>query len=245
MTDIKTETIAYTSGDTELTGYLAYDAALTQKRPAVLIVHEWWGLKDTMRRRADMLAELGFTAFALDMYGTGKVTDAPDEAQGFMEDAMSDMNRAEARFVSAKDLVSNHNTVDAGKIAAIGYCFGGAVVLHMARAGIDLSGVVSFHGILETASPAEKGKVNARILVLNGADDPFAPPEQVKKFDEEMRRAGADYEIVNYPGVTHAFTNPGADDIAKRLGLPLAYNKTADEDSWKRMLTFFGEIFSD
>jgi len=243
MTEIKTETIAYQAGADALTGYLAYDAALTAKRPAVLIVHEFWGLTDNVRRRADMLAKLGFTAFALDMYGTGKVTDQPEQAQSYMQDVMSDMKRAEARFVSARDLVAAHASVDAGKIAAIGYCFGGAVVLHMARAGIDLKGVVSFHGILETQSPAEKGKVKARILVLNGADDPFAPPEQVKKFEAEMTAAGVAFEVVNYPGVVHGFTNPGADDIGKRYGLPVKYDKAADEDSWTRMLTFFEEIF--
>ena len=242
MPDIKSEKITYTAGDTELTGYLAYDGSLTQKRPAVLVVHEFWGLTDRMCRIADKLAMSGFAAFALDMYGTGKVSDSPEEAQAFMADAMSDMKRAEARFVSAIDVVSKHPSVDAGKVAAIGYCFGGAVVLHMARAGIDLSGVVSFHGILETQNQAEKGKVKPRILVLNGGDDPFAPLEHIKAFEEEMQNAGADYEVINYPGTVHGFTNPEADEIAAKYKLPVAYNKTADEDSWARMLKLFGEI---
>jgi dienelactone hydrolase len=190
-----------------------------------------------------MLAQLGYTAFALDMYGSGKVADHPDDAKSFMQAVTSDMSRAEKRFDKAKLILQRQPTVDPRHIAAIGYCFGGGIVLHMARAGDDLDGVVSFHGSLGTEVPAAKGKIKARVLVFTGAADPFAPAEVVAAFDQEMQAAGADYELISYPGVKHSFTNPGADEFAQRFGMPLAYDKHADEDSWQRTANFLAEIF--
>jgi dienelactone hydrolase len=242
---VKGEEMVYRVGDTEFTGYLAYDDAVEGKRPGVLVVHEWWGHTPYARMRADMLAEMGYTAFALDMYGTGKVADHPDRAKSFMQAVTANMQEAERRFDAAKALLQQQPTVDADHIAAIGYCFGGGIVLHMARSGEDLDGVVSFHGSLATATPAADGAVKARVLVFNGEADPFVGAEAVEAFEKEMQAAGADYQLVNYPGVKHSFTNPEADAFAQRFGMPLAYDKQADDDSWKRTGEFFTRIFGD
>jgi dienelactone hydrolase len=242
---LKSEEIVYRVGDNEFTGYLVYDDAIKGKRPGVLVVHEWWGLNAYARQRADMLARLGYTAFALDMYGTGKVADHPDDAKSFMQAVTSNMPQAEQRFDMAKSILEKQPTVDPRHIAAIGYCFGGGIVLHMARAGDDLDGVVSFHGSLGTEVPAQKGQVKARVLVFTGGADPFAPPELVAGFEKEMQAAGVDYQLVSYPGVKHSFTNPDADKLGERFGMPLAYDKHADEDSWQRMQAFLREIFKD
>lgn len=238
------EEVDYRSGDTLLKGYLAYDDSITGKRPGILVVHEWWGHNEYARRRARMLAELGYTALALDMYGDGKTFGHPDDAGKFAAAVRSNMPEAEARFRAALDRLRGHKSVDAGYIAAIGYCFGGGIVLEMARRGLDLDGVVSFHGSLGTAEPASKGSIKARILVLNGADDPFATSEKISAFKSEMEQAGADYRFINYPGAVHAFTNPAADDFGKRFGIPTAYNAEADKQSWAEMQRFFKQLFS-
>lgn len=192
-----------------------------------------------------MLAKLGYTAFALDMYGTGKLAEHPDDAQKFMQATLADMNVAEARFNVAMQLLQYHPTVKPNKIAAIGYCFGGGTVLHMARKGANLSGVASFHGSLTTKTPAKRKQVKAKILVLNGADDPFVTVGQIKAFKEEMQSAEAEFEFVNYPGIKHCFTNPDADDFGKRFDMPLEYNPEADKDSWSRMQNFFTQVFDE
>lgn len=240
---LRTEVVDYKVGDETFTGYLAWDDAIAGKRPGVLVVHEWWGHNAYARKRAEMLAGLGYTAFALDMYGSGKLAGHPDDAKQFMMAVTSSMPAAEARFGKAMELLKQQDSVDAEHIAAIGYCFGGGMVLHMARAGMDLDGVASFHGSLGTQSPAQPGKVRASVLVLNGAADPFVPPEQVQAFEQEMQRAGVDFTLVNYPGVKHSFTNPEADSFGKRFDMPLAYDEKADHDSWERMQAFFKEIF--
>ena len=242
---VKGREITYQVDGKNFTGYLAYDDAIKGKRPGVLVVHEWWGLNDYARKRADMLAKLGYTAFALDMYGSGKVADHPDDAKAFMQAVINNMPEAEKRFNKAKSILQHEPTVDARHIAAIGYCFGGGIVLHMARVGDDLDGVVSFHGELGTSEPAKKGAVKAKVLVFTGAADPFAPPELVKSFEQEMHNAGADYQLISYPGVKHSFTNPGADEFGRRFNLPLAYDKHADEDSWQRMQAFLKKVFKD
>jgi dienelactone hydrolase len=242
---LKSEEVVYRVGDEEFTGYLAWDDAIEGKRPGVLVVHEWWGHNAYARERADMLAGLGYTAFALDMYGTGKLADHPDDAKSFMQAVTANMAVAEQRFDAARSILQQQATVDPGHIAAIGYCFGGGVVLHMARTGEDLDGVVSYHGSLATGTPAQKGKLKARVLVFTGAADPFAPPETVSAFEEEMRAADVDYRLVSYPGAKHSFTNPEADAFAERFGMPLAYNKHADEDSWQQTQAFFKEIFRE
>jgi dienelactone hydrolase len=236
--------VDYSSGDTTLKGYLVWDDAVKGKRPGVLVVHEFWGLNDYARKRAKMLAELGYTALAVDMYGNGQVGAHPREAMDFMNAVLAHADVAKARFLAAKTLLEQQPTVDSKKIAAIGYCFGGGTVLAMAREGVDLRGVVSFHGMLHTDKPARKGQVKARILVENGADDSMVKAEDVAMFKHEMDAAGANYHIDNLPGAKHSFTNPDADALAKKFDLPIGYNAAADKKSWEAMQKFFKEIFA-
>ena len=240
---LQTQEIEYQVGENHFTGYLAYDDSFSGDRPGVLVLHEWWGHVPYARKRAEMLAGLGYTAFALDMYGTGKTADHPETAKKFMEAVISNMPDAMQRFNTALDILRTHFTVNNKKIAAIGYCFGGAFALNMARSGADLKGVVSVHGSLATQSPAQKGQVKANILVLTGAADPFVPQEQIDSFEKEMQAADVRYQVVSYPDAKHAFSNPGADVFGKKFGIPLEYNKAADEDSWLRMSEFFHAIF--
>ncbi len=245
LAEIKGEMIEYKSGDTVLKGYLAYDDAIEGSRPGVLVVHEWWGRNDYARKRADMLAELGYTALALDMYGDGKTADHPEDAGKFSGWVKQNWEVGKERFNAAYDVLKDHETTAPKKIAAIGYCFGGGVVLEMARAGTDLDGVVSFHGSLGAATPAEKDKVKAKVLVFNGADDPFVKPEAIAAFKKEMLDAGVDYEFVSLAGAKHAFTNPAATENGKKFGLPLAYNAEADKQSWEGMQQFLKDVFAD
>ncbi len=240
---VKGEKVTYSVGGKEFTGYLAYDDALGGKRPGVVVVHEWWGHDAYARKRAELLAANGYTAIALDMYGTGKHAEHPKDAKSFMMEALKSADQMQARFRAAYDLLKGHNTVDATKTAAIGYCFGGKVVLDMARMGVDLKGVASFHGNLTPSVKAERGVIKAKVRAFSGADDKFIKPEQISAFRAEMARAGADYEFVNYPGAVHSFTNPGATARGKKFGMPLAYNAQADGDSWRRTMAFFEEIF--
>jgi len=240
---IQTREVEYTDGETVMKGLIAYDDAVSGKRPGILVVHEWWGLNDYARKRARMLAELGYTALAVDMYGNGKIAKHPDDAGKFSGELMANLPLAKKRFMAALELLKKEPTVDPDKIGAIGYCFGGGVVLAMARAGVDLKGVVTFHGILATNTPAKPGVVKAKILVNNGADDPFIKAEDIEAFKKEMDAAGVDYTFINYPGAVHSFTNPDADRFGKEFNLPLAYNREADEKSWQAMREFFNEIF--
>lgn len=242
---IETAEVDYEADDgVRLKGYLAWDAAKEGRRPGVLVVHEWWGHNDYARRRARDLAELGYTALAVDMYGEGKTADHPDDAGAFSSEIMNDASLGEARFRAALTLLKQRETTDPERVAAIGYCFGGAVVLHIARVGEDLDGVVSFHGALGSMHKPEPGSVKARILVLHGAADSFISPEQIDAFQKEMDEAGADYRFVAYEGAKHSFTNPDADSYRERFGLDLAYDPVADESSWTEMKAFFEEIFS-
>jgi dienelactone hydrolase len=235
--------IDYSAQGVVLKGYVAYDDKIEGKRPGILVVHEWWGLNDYTRRRARMLAELGYTALAVDMYGEGKQAMHPDDAKAFSSAVMKDFDSAKARFFAAMELLKKEPTVDADQIAAIGYCFGGGVVLNMARQGVDLKGIVSFHGTLAAVKPAQPDEVKAKILVLNGADDKFVPTEQIAAFKKEMTDAKADFRFINYPGAVHAFTNPEATKLGKQFKLPLAYNAKVDKESWKEMKKFFAVIF--
>jgi len=236
------EEVSYRAGDTLLKGYLAYDDAVQGKRPGILVVHEWWGHNAYARKRAEMLAGLGYTALAVDMYGDGKTAAHPEDAGKFSGAVRRNLPLMKARFDAARAFLNTQASVDPGKNAAIGYCFGGSVVLEMARAGEDLDGVVSFHGSLGGLGPVT-GTVKARVLVLNGADDPFTSAEQIDVFKDDMDAAGADYTFINYPGAKHSFTNPDADTFGKQFGLPLAYNADADAASWQAMQDFFNEIF--
>jgi dienelactone hydrolase len=224
-------------------GYLAFDENIKGTRPGVLVVHEWWGLNDYARKRARMLAGLGYTALALDMYGNGEVVVRPTDAQKFSSELMKDFPVAKARFLAGLKLLKKQPTVDPAKIAAIGYCFGGGIVLNMARQGVDLKGVGSFHGSLVPVQPIRLGVVKARILVLNGDADQFTTPEQIAAFKKEMEAAKVDYRFISYPNAMHSFTNPDADKIAKKFNMPIGYNAEADRRSWEEMQRFLNEIF--
>jgi len=241
--EIQTEELTYSGGGVEMKGFLAYDDATDDKRPGVLVVHEWWGHNPYARKRARMLAELGYTALAVDMYGDGKLAEHPKDAGAFSSAVMGDMDSAKARFLAAMKPLQAHPTTDPERTAAIGYCFGGGVVLHMARFGVDLDGVVSFHGSLGTQTPAKKGGVKPALLVCHGADDSFTPQEQIDALKKEMAEAGADLTFIAYEGAVHSFTNPDADKFGKEFDLPLAYHKVADETSWADMQKFFKKIF--
>lgn len=240
--EIKGEEVKYKSDGTTFNGYLAYDDSIEGKRPGILVVHEWWGHNEYARKRADMLAGLGYTALAVDMYGDGKTADHPDKAGELSGKVMSNLDDAEKRFQAALTLLKEQKTVDPDHIAAIGYCFGGAVVLNMALRGVDLDGVASFHGILPTSAP-ENADVKADIIVFHGGDDPFVDQEQLDAFKKVMEYTKASYDLVIYPGVKHSFTNPSADEKGKQFNLPLEYNEQADKDSWEKSQAFLKKIF--
>jgi len=241
---IRTEEVEYTSGDTTMKGYLAWDENQKGQRPGVLVVHEWWGQTEYPRKRARQLAELGYTALAVDMYGDGKQADHPEDAGAFAGAVMQDLAGAQARFEAAHALLDAHPTTDPARTAAIGYCFGGGVVLHMARIGSDLQAVASFHGDLSSHHTPEPGSIKAKILVAHGAADPFVPAEVVEAFKKEMDAAGADYRFIAYEGAVHGFTNPDADAYGEKFKLPLKYDAEADRQSWQAMLELFDEAFA-
>lgn len=236
------EEVSYQAGDTTMQGYLVRDDAIQGKRPGILVVHEWWGHNAYARHRAEMLAGLGYTALAVDMYGEGQTAAHPDDAGKFSGTVRKNLPLMKARFDAARHFLNEQPSVDPKKNAAIGYCFGGSVVLEMARMGEDLDGVVSFHGSLGGLGPVSD-TVKTKILVANGADDPFVTQEQIDTFKHDMDAAGADYRFINYPGAKHSFTNPDADRYGKEFGLPLAYNADADAASWQAMQDFFKTLF--
>jgi dienelactone hydrolase len=243
--DLVEKEITYQSDSTTLKGFLVYDNSIKGKRPGVLIVHEWWGLNDYARKRARMLAELGYTALALDMFGEGKTASHPQDAQKFASFIYSNLKVGEGRFMAAYNLLKQQETVDPNEIAAIGYCFGGGIVLHMASIGTDLKAAASFHGSLGAVVPPKKGEIKAFLLVCNGADDPFTTQDQIKTFKAEMDSADVQYEFINYEGAVHGFTNPGADSLGKKFSMPLAYNEKADKDSWLQMQKVFKKVFGE
>lgn len=235
--------VTYTADGLTLKGYIAYDDAIKGKRPGVLVVHEWWGNDEYARKRARMLADLGYTALALDMYGDGKQAHHPDEAAKFSGELAKNLPLAKTRFESAMKLLRQQKNVDAENIAALGYCFGGSVALQMARLGEDLKGVVSFHGGLATETPAQPGKVRARVISFTGTEDPMIPAEQVTAFRQEMEKAGVNYKAVTFAGVKHSFTNPAADEYGRKFNLPLAYDAAADKASWEETKGFLADVF--
>jgi dienelactone hydrolase len=241
-TRIKGKVVTYKARNMIMKGYLAYDPNIKDKRPGVLVVHEWWGHNEYVRKRARMLAGMGYTALALDMYGNGKQADHPEDAEKFASAVMKNAVVGEGRFMAALEFLKKQKNVDQKRIAAIGYCFGGGVVLHMVRLGVDLKGVASFHGSLATAKPAEPGVIKAKILVLNGDADKFTTQEQIESFKQEMKNAGADFQIISYPKAMHSFTNPDADMYAKIFNMPVGYNADADKKSWAELDKFLADI---
>lgn len=240
---IQEKTVEYRAPGIVMKGYLAYDENIKGKRPGVLVVPEWWGLNDYARKRVRMLAELGYVALAVDMYGEGREALNSTDAQKLSSEVMTNFDSAVTRFSAARDFLAQQTLVDPERIAAMGYCFGGGVVLNMARQGIPLQGVTSFHGSLTPVKPAEPNKVKAKILVLNGAADNFITPEQIEAFKHEMKAAGADYRFISYPEALHAFTNPDADMYAKKFNLHIGYNADADVKSWDELKKFLHDIF--
>ncbi|MCC2643905.1 MAG: dienelactone hydrolase [Nitrospira sp.] len=238
--EIHQKEVEYKQGDTVMRGLVAWDDAAKGPRPGVLVVHEWWGHNEHARHQAKRLAEAGYVGFALDLFGKGKVTTHPKEAQTFMSEAKKDPAVITARFQAALKQLKQQPSVAPERIAAIGYCFGGGVVLDAARSGADLDAVVSFHGMLATEKPAKEGTVKARILVFTGVADPFVPMEQVADFAQEMKAAGATFEMVAYPGVKHGFTNP---DAGKAGMEALEYDAEADQKSWEAMLEMLKEVY--
>lgn len=237
---VQTREIEYKQGDTVLQGFLAWDDAAPGKRPGLLVIHEWWGHNQHARNQAVRLAQAGYVGLAVDMYGKGKLATHPDNAKAFMAEATKDPAVTAARFEAGLKLLEAQPQVDAKKVGALGYCFGGGVALGMARRGEPLQAVVTFHGALGTKAPAEKGKVKPRILVLTGAADPMIPETAVAAFEKEMKEAGASARVVSYPGVKHSFTNPDAD----KAGMDgLAYDASADKRSWEAALGFLREVF--
>ncbi len=241
---LKGEELIYKANGIVLKGYMAYDDAVAGKRPGVLVVHDWWGVGEFVRDRARELAKLGYTALAVDMYGEAKEATNPDEARKLSGEVRKNPSMMKARFDAARGALSKHPSVDSKRIAAIGYSLGGSIVLEMARQASDLAGVVVFWGSLKTERPAQKGMVKARVLVLNGMEDPGVPVEQVKQFKAEMDAAGVDYKVIDYPKSKHAFSRQDADSLARKFNLPaLAYNAEADQKSWAEMGTFFNMLF--
>jgi dienelactone hydrolase len=241
--EIQSKEIQYELNGTVMTGFMAWDDEKKGKRPGVLVVHEWWGQNDYARKRAKDLAEEGYVGFALDMYGDKKVATHPEDAGKFMNEIMSRADEMLARFNAGKAQLKTSELVDVNNIAAIGYCFGGAVVLNVARNTTDLAGVVSFHGNL-SALKSDTSTITTPMLVLNGADDPFVKPESIENFKDEMNARNANYEFINYPKAKHSFTNPGATAVGKEFSLPLEYNEYADKKSWKAMKKFLKKSFS-
>ena len=242
---IRAETVIYEGGGATLRGYLARNDAEDDPRPGVLVVHEWWGLDEHMRRRARMLAELGYVALAVDMYGEGACATHPDEAERLERAVVEDMAIGAARFEAACRLLRNDPATDAARIAAIGYCFGGRIVLHAARTGMALAGVASFHGDLDADCEAAPGSVRARILVCHGAEDHLIPHGSVTAFKREMERVGADCRFVALAGARHGFTNPGADESERKWQLGIGYHPDADRRSWRELEGFLREVFAD
>lgn len=235
--------VSYSGGGITMKGYLSTDPSVPGPKPGILVVHEWWGHNSYARTRADMLAGLGYTALAVDMYGDGRKAEHPKDAMRMAGAVMKDFASAQARFRAALAVLKKDPSVDGTRMAAIGYCFGGGVVLNMARQGEDLRAVISFHGSLSAGRPARKGAVTAKLLVLNGADDGFTKAG-VGPFKKEMAEAGADLTFIDYPGAVHAFTNPEATALGTKFNLPLAYNEAADKKSWADMQSFLTKVLA-
>jgi dienelactone hydrolase len=239
---LKEEMVSYQLDSSTMNNFVVYDENLEGKRPAVLVIHEWWGLNDYTKMRARELAKLGYIAMAVDMYGNNKKGDNPDDAGKLATPFYLNPKLAKPIFDAALAKLKTYPQMDAGKVAAIGYCFGGAQVLNLARMGEDMKGVVSFHGNLTVTTP-DKNLLKAKILVCHGNDDKFVSMTEVEQFKHQMDSIGASYIFKGYDGATHAFTNPEATAKGQKFNLPIAYNAAADTASWNEMKDFFTTIF--
>lgn len=239
---LKEETVSYKVDTLNMSSYVVYDENIEGKRPAVLVVHEWWGLNDYTKRRAKMLAEMGYIAMAVDMYGNNRKGNDPQEAGMLAGPYYENMSMTKKIFDAGLEEFKKNQNVDQSQIAGIGYCFGGGLLLNLARMGEPLNGVVSFHGGL-VGTPPDKNLTKAEILVCHGEADPFVPNEEAATFKKQMDSIGKSYTFRSYPGATHAFTNPDATEVGKKFNIPIAYNGAADTASWNDMKEFFGRIF--
>lgn len=239
---LKEENINYTLDSLNMGGYIVYDENIEGPRPAVLVVHEWWGLNEYAKRRARELAALGYIAMAVDMYGNGRTADNPELAGKLAMPFYQNPAMAKARFDTALSKLKTYKQVDAENIAAIGYCFGGGMLLNFVRMGEPLKGIVSFHGSL-IGTPANKNLLTAKMLVLHGDDDKFVPATEVAAFKKQMDSISAEYSFKSYPGATHAFSNPDATAMGEKFKIPIAYNAAADTASWNEMKIFFAGLF--
>jgi dienelactone hydrolase len=243
IVQIKEDTVSYVSDTTTFKGTVFFDSNREGKRPAVLVVHEWWGLNDYVRGRARELAAMGYLAMAVDMFGNGKTADNPADAGKLATPFYANPQLARTRLDAAYAKLKEYSQADTANVAAIGYCYGGFVVLNAAKLGADLNGVVSFHGGLGGA-PVNKDLLKAKIFVAHGGADPFVPEAEVAAFKKGLDSIGTDYTFKVYPNATHAFTNPDATETGKKFNIPIAYNAAADSASWKDMKEFFGRIFN-
>lgn len=234
--------VDYRCGEVNLRGYLAFDESIAGKRPGVLVFHEGLGLGEFAMERARRLAGLGYVALAADMFGERRQASNLQEVANLVGGLRAEPNELRARGRAALDALAALPQVDIGRLAAIGFCFGGSVVLELARGGADLKAVVSFHGVLTTKMPAQPGVVQASVLVCTGVDDPLAPPEQIAGFENEMRTGGVrDWQVIAYGNTLHGFTNPAADGSMMRTAL---YNEQADRRSWASMQSLFDEVLT-
>ncbi|MGO8746662.1 MAG: dienelactone hydrolase family protein [Thermoguttaceae bacterium] len=236
---VQTKAVEYKQRDTVLEGYLAWDDTTQGQRPGVLVVHEWTGLGEYAQARARQLAEMGCVALAIDMYGKGIRPKTPGEAAAQAGIYKKDRPLMRARALAGLEVLRTNPMCDPKRVAAIGYCFGGTCVLELARGGVELAGVVSFHGGLDSPTPADAKHIKCKVLVLHGGDDPHVPRKDVEAFEDEMRAGGVDWQLVVYGGAVHAFTNPGAGNDKSR---GVAYDAQADRRSWEAMKVFFAEI---
>lgn len=239
---MKEETITFKSDSATLHAFVVYNDSVKGKRPAVLVIPEWWGLNDYAMMRARELAKLGYVAMAVDLYGDGKVADNPDSAKAFATPFYVHPDKAKTRIDAAIAKIRTYEIVDGTKIGGIGYCFGGGMLINTARLGDDLKGIVSFHGSL-IGTPARKDLLRTRLLVLHGNEDKFVSPQDVAAFKKQMDSIGASYTFIGYDSATHAFTNPGSTATGKKFNMPIAYNAKADSASWGAMENFFADLF--
>jgi dienelactone hydrolase len=230
--EIKEVPVTYTDGEATMKGFVVYDDAITAKRPGIIMVHEWWGITRHIHNEARKFAQQGYTALIADMYGDAKTADNPKDAGALSGSVMKNPKAMESRFNAARDQLVKQASVDPQRIGAVGYCFGGAVVLNMARAGANLAAVAGFHASLGLNTPAPPpGTVKAKVLVLNGADDPFVKREQYDALKRDFDAAKAAYRVIEYPGAVHAFTNPEATELGKKFNLPLRYDAKVDQEA--------------
>jgi dienelactone hydrolase len=238
--EIVSKPVEYKQGDTVLEGWSVYDDAIQGKRPAVLVAHQWKGLGDYEKRRAEMLARLGYDVLAADIYGKGVRPQSPQAAGAEAGKYKNDRALLRARVRAGLDVLTSHELTAPKRVAAIAYCFGGTTVLELARSGAEVAGVVSFHGGLSTPTPGDARNIKAKVLALHGADDPHVPPKEVAAFEDEMRQGGVDWQLVAYGGAVHSFTDWDAGTDNTRGA---AYNERADRRSWEAMKQFFAELF--